>query len=197
MSHWYDSWFKSRFGKFVGLAIGAVLLLVLLVIVWRAFSEKGLYKQELEALGFDCATTTFERATAEEWRQDEEAFIDTIATSSIARDELLSCSPAEESYNFWVAVNDDVEVLLGLAAGHYVCQPSSAFSPEEVAANLRFYRRSFRENFLTIGQYVYGFKEIDQQMSFAAFLDSEGIGYGEYSLSALTCNNQIMDSKAL
>ena len=189
MSRWRDSWFKNRFGKLACLAIGAVLLLVLLVIVWRVFSEKGLYKQELEALGFDCATTTFERAATEQWLQDEELFIDTIATSSIAQDELLSCSPAEESYNFWVATNDDVEVLLGLAAEHYICQSSSAISPEEVAANLRFQRRRFRENFLTIGQYVYGFKEIDQQMSLAAFLASEGIGYGGYALSALACKS--------
>ena len=189
MSRWRDSWFKNRFGKLACLAIGAVLLLLLLVIVWRVFSEKGLYKQELEALGFDCVTTTFERAATEQWLQDEELFIDTIATSSIAQDELLSCSPAEESYNFWVATNDDVEVLLGLAAEHYICQSSSAISPEEVAANLRFQRQRFRENFLAIGQYVYGFKEIDQQMSLATLLDSEGIGYGGYALSALACKS--------
>ena len=196
MSRWRDTWFKGRSGKFVYLAISIGLLLVLLVIVWRVFSEKGLYKQELEELGFDCEITTFDRvAAAEERLQDERAFIGIIAASSIAKDELLSCSHAEESYNFWVAVNDDIEILLGLAAEHYICQPVIAISKEEMATNLRFQRQRFRGNFLTIGQYVYGFQETHQQLIFAIFLDSEGIDYEEPTLSALACDNSIIKQR--
>ena len=198
MSRWRDTWFKSRSGKFVYLAIGIGLLLLLVfsAIVWRVFSEKGLYKQELEELGFDCEITTFDQvAAAEERLQDEQAFIGIIAASSIAKDELLSCSHAEESYNFWVAVNDDIEILLGLAAEHYICQPVIAISNEEMATNLRFQRQRFRGNFLTIGQYVYGFQETYQQLVFASFLDSEGIDYGEPSLSALACDNSILKQR--
>ena len=190
MNRRHDSWLKSKPGRFVCLALGLGLLLALSAIVWRMFAEKDFYKQELEELGFDCETTTFKRVAATMERlQDERAFVDVIATSGIAQEELLECNDTEVNYNFWVAASDDLEILLGLAAEHYICRPPRANRPEEVAANLRFHRQGFKGNFLAIGQYVYGFQETYQRTAFAAFLDVEEINHEAYSLSALSCKN--------
>ena len=181
---------KSRTGKTVCLVLAGIAAIVLAGLIWRAFSDKGLYKQELEELGFACETTSFAReARVARILRDEQTFAEIIAASSIAENELLNCNRSEEGYSFRVAAGGDAKILLGLAAEYYVCLPArtSEINSDEVAANLNLTRRSLSGHFAAVGRYVYGFEEIGQRAAFTSFLEAEGIGYAEYGSAGFAC----------
>ena len=172
------------------MAVLAAVLIVLGALAWKMFSDKGLYKQELEDLGFACEATSFAReAAASEFLHDEEDLVESIRASSIAGNELLNCHHPEDGYSFRVAAAGDATVLLGLAAEHYVCRPASGsdISADEIAANLKLTRRVLSGHLSAIGRYVYGFEEAGQRAAFSSFLDSEGIGHADYGSAGFAC----------
>ena len=181
-----------------GLVLLAIILISVLVAL-NLLAGGGLYKDELEDLGFECQAETLSQSL-EDFTGDkdfDQEFAKRIKDSDIAQNEYLECEydNDEKQMNIDVALKADMDSTFAIM-NEVMCQVLSDadVDTEQIDEALSDLNEFSQDGipFVVVEPYVYSGSGDDSASSMEQFkdlLDEEDIEYTTYELKEFTCDN--------